>query len=126
MIEYERRYRCKIPQCYRAEDARELGEAVHHGGLVGPLPPEQLKLEEEEAVEQEEDDEYVCSVCQSTADAESMLLCDGCDAAAHVTCAGLAGVPEGDWFCNTCAPQHNTAAAAEYHLRSPAPATCQE
>ena len=35
-----------------------------------------------------------------------MLLCDGCNAGAHITCLDqpLADVPEGEWFCNECAP----------------------
>ena len=30
------------------------------------------------------------------------LLCDGCDNEAHLTCAGLSHVPEGEWFCSSC------------------------
>jgi hypothetical protein len=28
--------------------------------------------------------------------------CGGCDAVFHPAGAGLAGVPEGDWFCQLC------------------------
>ena len=37
-------------------------------------------------------------------DGPPMLLCDGCDAACHLTCTHdkLKEVPEGDWFCRKC------------------------
>jgi len=37
-------------------------------------------------------------------DGPPMLLCDGCDAACHLTCTHdkLREVPEGDWFCRKC------------------------
>ena len=31
-----------------------------------------------------------------------MLLCDGCGAGWHFACAGLDGVPEGQWACAAC------------------------
>lgn len=41
----------------------------------------------------------VCAVC---GDGGELLLCDGCDGAAHLSCVGLAAVPRGDWFCAHC------------------------
>ena len=43
-----------------------------------------------------------CCVCQSGQDGEIMLLCDKCDQPAHLGCAGVEAVPEGDWFCPFC------------------------
>jgi hypothetical protein len=33
----------------------------------------------------------------------SFACCAGCDRACHTYCAGLAGIPEGEWFCEVCA-----------------------
>ena len=30
------------------------------------------------------------------------LHCDGCNDNYHASCVGLEGVPEGDWFCESC------------------------
>ena len=31
-----------------------------------------------------------------------VLLCEGCDAEAHLRCTGMAEVPKGNWFCSRC------------------------
>ena len=46
-----------------------------------------------------------CMVCGLTSDPFLFLLCDGCDNEAHLTCAGLSHVPEGEWFCSSCRPR---------------------
>eukprot|EP00884_Botryococcus_braunii_P023215 jgi/Botrbrau1/9578/Bobra.106_2s0004.2 len=43
-----------------------------------------------------------CMVCDRGDDEDSMLLCDGCERGFHTWCVNLAGVPEGDWFCDEC------------------------
>ena len=46
-----------------------------------------------------------CSKClkkERPDDTEEMLMCDGCDIAIHVSCAGLLMVPDGDWLCGAC------------------------
>lgn len=51
--------------------------------------------------------DVVCSVCQEAGDEGVLLLCDGCDSAAHTYCVGLGlSVPRGDWFCNACSIEH--------------------
>ena len=54
---------------------------------------------------EEEEETTPCLVCGVDDDEATLLLCDGpgCDATCHVACAGLAAVPEGDWFCTRCA-----------------------
>ena len=48
-----------------------------------------------------------------------MLLCDGCENEAHLACAGLSHVPEGEWFCSSChARRHDQTKAA--HPTKPA------
>ena len=59
------------------------------------------------------DDEYELSTCCECLQVEdptsdmSILLCDGCDAACHLSCAKdrhkLTKVPDGDWYCSGCA-----------------------
>ena len=43
-------------------------------------------------------------ICGSCDDDELMLLCDGCDKACHLGCAGYKRAPRGDWFCVECKP----------------------
>jgi hypothetical protein len=47
-----------------------------------------------------------CVVCerQDGRDSET-LLCDACNRACHLKCAGLDAVPEGDWWCDGCGGQ---------------------
>ncbi|KAL4163683.1 hypothetical protein KRP22_005111 [Phytophthora ramorum] len=40
-----------------------------------------------------------CSVCGLGGE---LLCCDGCPRAFHVSCIGLADIPETEWFCNEC------------------------
>ncbi|GKV07676.1 hypothetical protein SLEP1_g19422 [Rubroshorea leprosula] len=50
-------------------------------------------------------DEGVCKVCGIDRDDDSVLLCDTCDAEYHTYCLNppLARIPEGNWYCPTCA-----------------------
>lgn len=46
-----------------------------------------------------------CIVCKrSTSDDEEteVLLCDACDAEAHLSCVGVKQVPNDAWYCDTC------------------------
>jgi hypothetical protein len=47
-----------------------------------------------------------CDICTSRANAEDMLLCDGCDKGFHNPCLNRTpgDIPDGSWFCPTCAP----------------------
>ncbi|KAL4858297.1 PHD and RING finger domain-containing protein [Chlorella vulgaris] len=47
-------------------------------------------------------EELSCMVCGGGENDDLLLLCDGCDRACHTYCAGLAGIPEGEWFCEVC------------------------
>lgn len=55
------------------------------------------------------EDLTLCEICGSSNDEEEMLLCDGCDHGYHLYCLTppLDGVPQGEWFCETC-NQHVT------------------
>ena len=46
----------------------------------------------------------ICAVCdkhEHPRDSE-IILCDGCDTAMHLQCAGLSAAPDDDWFCGSC------------------------
>ena len=43
-----------------------------------------------------------CLIKEQPDDTDEMLMCDGCDLAIHVSCAGLFIVPDGDWLCKAC------------------------
>ena len=60
-----------------------------------------------------------CMVCGLSSDPFLVLLCDGCENEAHLACAGLSHVPEGEWFCSSCHPRgHDRTKAA--HPTKPA------
>eukprot|EP00887_Chlorella_sp_A99_P007944 scaffold12.g7944.t1 len=46
--------------------------------------------------------DLACLGCGGAQDEDCLLLCDGCERACHTYCAGLAGVPEGEWYCPAC------------------------
>ncbi|KAK3253056.1 hypothetical protein CYMTET_37675 [Cymbomonas tetramitiformis] len=60
---------------------------------------------------QDLDDNTACEVCYRSDDDEDndMLLCDGrgCGVGMHLRCISppLAGVPDGDWYCPSCAKE---------------------
>ena len=62
------------------------------------------------STEEEDDDDDAptyCTIClnrESWRDGDIMLVCDGCDATNHPSCAGLppGGIPNGDWLCHRC------------------------
>lgn len=45
-----------------------------------------------------------CDVCGQgdSFDANTILMCDGCDVAVHQACYGIKHIPEGEWLCRTC------------------------
>uniref|UniRef100_A0A8D2M5L1 Bromodomain adjacent to zinc finger domain protein 1A n=1 Tax=Zonotrichia albicollis TaxID=44394 RepID=A0A8D2M5L1_ZONAL len=51
-----------------------------------------------------------CKVCRKKGDAESMVLCDGCDRGYHTYCIRpKLKVPRGkDWFCPECRPKQRS------------------
>lgn len=48
-----------------------------------------------------------CRICRRKGDAETMLLCDGCNRGYHSTCLkpAIDVIPKGDWFCYECKPE---------------------
>ena len=46
-----------------------------------------------------------CSRCHQSIVAMSLasIVCDGCNAAFHLSCVGMKEVPVSYWYCNTCA-----------------------
>eukprot|EP00249_Psilotum_nudum_P013656 c24443_g1_i2 orf=966-2783(+) len=49
-----------------------------------------------------EENDDLCAEC---GDGGDLLLCDGCPRSYHTECAGLAEIPDGDWFCLNCRDQ---------------------
>ena len=98
----------RCPQC------RSPFEALAHyanaddnsPSRIEHLPAVKAKAEDAgEAEDNDDDDDLPCAGCGEAAHEESLLLCDGCDAAAwHTFCLSprLDAVPEGDWFCPAC------------------------
>jgi hypothetical protein len=44
--------------------------------------------------------------CMSCGIGGNLILCDGCSRACHLKCAGLPGLPHGDWYCGVCSGTH--------------------
>nr|XP_043611247.1 increased DNA methylation 1-like [Erigeron canadensis] len=64
----------------------------------------QLKLDQEARLkgnrnEIENENDYICSVCQYGGE---LVLCDNCPSSFHTSCIGLQEVPDGEWFCPSC------------------------
>lgn len=51
------------------------------------------------AEDKDSDNEDICFVCLKGG---SLILCDGCPNACHLSCAGLKEVPEDAWYCKEC------------------------
>ncbi|XP_042311899.1 bromodomain adjacent to zinc finger domain protein 1A [Sceloporus undulatus] len=51
-----------------------------------------------------------CKMCRKKGDAESMVLCDGCDRGYHIYCIRpkLKAVPDGNWLCPECRPKQRS------------------
>ena len=49
-----------------------------------------------------------CKICRKITDESKLLLCDECNQPFHMFCLrpALLEVPEEDWFCAACVPQH--------------------
>ena len=66
-----------------------------------------------------------CMVCGLTSDPFLILLCDGCDNEAHLACAGLSHVPEGEWFCSSCRPRGHAQTKTTHPHAAPAKPSSQ-
>jgi hypothetical protein len=58
-------------------------------------------------------DFVLCSNSDESTDAQPpavVLLCEGCDAEAHLSCLGLRRVPKKDWYCSACVHKSNSSA----------------
>ena len=82
----------------RAAEATEaaVGEDVEAG---------EQDDEGDAAAEAGEEEDGSCAVCggnESYGD-DAIVFCDGCDVGMHQTCYGIHPVPEGQWFCESCA-----------------------
>lgn len=53
----------------------------------------------------QEQDVWHCNVCDDDYLLEGNILvqCSGCNLVIHQMCYGVENIPEGDWFCDTCA-----------------------
>ncbi|MED6198081.1 hypothetical protein PIB30_062687 [Stylosanthes scabra] len=58
---------------------------------------ENMKKQSNDLCQGENDN--ICSVCQYGGE---LVLCDQCPSAFHMSCIGLADLPDGDWFCPSC------------------------
>jgi len=54
---------------------------------------------DEDDGEADDDWDEVCTKCKKVG---KMICCDGCTAVFHLKCAGLSGVPKGEFYCDGC------------------------
>ncbi|TYZ60200.1 hypothetical protein PybrP1_003522 [[Pythium] brassicae (nom. inval.)] len=70
-----------------------------------------------------------CSVCLEVESYEDdpIVYCDGCELGVHQFCYGIAALPSGSWFCDSCATTHPSRASttpAFFKPRAPSCALC--
>jgi hypothetical protein len=55
------------------------------------------------STDEDEEEEDVCEICQSSDEAQSILLeCDECRSSFHLECLHLAEMPKDEWICEAC------------------------
>lgn len=64
--------------------------------------PQEIEQARLDAIHNQLVDAITCHACGLGDREDVLMLCDGCDAAAHCDCMGLEYVPFGDWWCPTC------------------------
>jgi hypothetical protein len=67
----------------------------------------------------EEDECAVCGETETTDD-NVLILCDKCDKAYHQQCCGIDVIPEGSWFCISCAIKPASKKRGRKELSEPA------
>lgn len=50
--------------------------------------------------------QHSADICLTCGKGGELVLCDDCDRACHLVCAGLAAIPRGKWICGICAGTH--------------------
>ena len=66
------------------------------------------------------DQDTACIACGSAEQPESMLICDSCQQGFHLSCFGLAAIPEEDeWVCGGCIALQNPQIGSSIVLESP-------
>ncbi len=60
-------------------------------------------------MEEDSEEEDVCEICQSSEEANSILLeCDECHSSFHLECLRLTEMPKEEWLCNACNKEERT------------------
>lgn len=67
-----------------------------------PQTPREIEEARLDAIHNQLVDAITCNACGFGNREDVLMLCDGCNAAAHCDCMGLERVPDGDWWCPTC------------------------
>ena len=66
------------------------------------------------------DPDTACIACGSAEQPESMLICDSCQQGFHLSCFGLAAIPEEDkWVCGGCIALQSLQIGSSIVLESP-------
>ena len=88
-----------------------------------PADDEIIQWQEADAVAMDFEayiENIVCDRCQSGDNEDILLLCDACNLGFHTYCLAspLAGVPDGEWFCDNCSVHlfhdHHSETEADY------------
>jgi len=102
-------YRIYLPSASKVIDSRDVrfGKAPpanHPQPNLELLAPSNLSAKASAG-------DQACEICHSRAAVRwPMLLCDGCDCGYHLKCLSppLSSIPEGEWYCPTCATSLQT------------------
>lgn len=89
--------------CDQASDAKQDDQADIPASwkiqVDGRPPP---PSEDEVLNESQDDSTCMCCFDGTSADNNSIVFCDGCNAAMHQYCYGVLEIPDGDYFCDRC------------------------
>jgi hypothetical protein len=90
--------------------ADEAATNLPAAGAAPVLPPLAARCESapgaetatgEDAAEEEDDKCAICGIEESF-ETNQIVFCEACNVGVHQECYGVAKVPEGDWFCESC------------------------
>lgn len=95
--------------------SKATGPTSKRSNGAKPAAPKKMKPAPKAKIEEEEEDDEVCTICSrpDSKKGNEILFCDDCDAGYHQRCVGLTNIPKGDWTCPTCSKEKITSLSTQ-------------